>query len=318
MSRYSALDLSTLPPPTGLIELDFETVLSDRLTALEARLQTTFGPETVADIMALARAVAASPMRYLNEAAAAREIYVANQINAAIRSVFLATATGASLDQIGAGRGVVRQVKDDSNPEFIVWEGDDEYRARIQLSIEAHSPHGPEGAYVYWALDSDPRVVDVVAYGPNSGLVPPVDPANAKIVILSSEGDGTATQDLIDTVYDALVQDKRRPVADRVEVVSATPVPYAIDVTLQVTTPEAASTIEAAALARLEAFKADRIRIGRTVRRTTLAAALAVEGVVDVVINSPAADVVIGALEAPHCTSSALAVQSITGGWRDV
>lgn len=318
MSRFAALDLTTLPEPGALRELDFDAVLNARLAELEAQLGEVFDAGKVAEIMGLARNVAASPMRYLNEAAAAREVYVNNLINEAVRSVFLSMARGNDLDQIGANRGVLRKVIDDSDPDNVVLEGDDTFRARIQLVIEAWAPHGTEGSYVYWALDADNRVVDVVVYGPNHDVVPAIPPAEPKMVILSNVGDGTADAELLDIVYQHCTTDRRRPVADKLTVVSAQPVPYAIEAILHVVTPETAAAVQAAAEAAANAFVTSRIRIGRKLYRSSIAAALAVEGVVDVELISPAADVDIGHDQSPHATAITLSMASITGGWRDV
>lgn len=318
MSRFGALDLSTLPEPSAVIDLDFSAILAARLAELEAQLSLVFEAPKVAEIMGLARNIAASPMRYLNEAAAARELYMSNQINQAIRSVFLSTASGGDLDQIGATRGVVRKVIDDTDPDDVIFEGDDIFRARIQLVMESFSPHGTEGSYVYWALEADDRVVDVVVYGPNHDLDPPIQPAEPKMVVLSSDGDGAASSDLIDAVFDNCTADHRRPVGDRLSVVSAAPVHYEIEAELHVTSAAGAAVVLQAAQATAEAFVNGRLRIGRTLYRTSLAAALSVDGVVDVVITKPAADVVLGPFEAPHCSSVNLTVQAVSGGWRDV
>lgn len=320
MSRFAALDLAALPEMTSVVALDFNAILEARLVELEAQLSEVFDAPKVAEVMALARNIAASPMRYLNEAGAARELYMSNQINVAIRSIFLSTARGTDLDQIGANRGVVRKVLDDGDPDNVILESDTIFRARIQLVLEAFSPHGTEGSYVYWALDADDRVADVAAYGPNHDMSPEqaIEPANVELVIMSSEGDGTAPQDLLDVVYAALIPDKRRPAADRVIVKSVVPVPYVIEATLHVTSPEAVEAVTAAAQAALEAFVNGRLRIGRKLIRMSLAAALSVEGVVDVEIISPAADVLIGPYEAPYSTETSLSVDVVAGGWLDV
>lgn len=318
MSRFAALDLTTLPDPSAIGVLDVDAILAARLNELEAQLSEVFDAPKVAEVMGLARNIASSPMRYLNEAAAARELYLENRINEAIRSVFLATAQGADLDQLGANRGVFRRVLDDADPDAPVLEKDDAFRARIQLVIEAWSPHGTEGSYVYWALDADDRVVDVAVYGPNHELVPPIPPSEPKMVILSSEGDGTADAGLLDAVYKNCIPDTRRPVADKLTVVSVQPVSYAIEAVLHVTTPETASAVQEAAQAAVEAFVNNRIRIGRKLYRSSIAAALNVKGVVDVDLVTPATDLEIGPFEAPNCTNISLTLQSITGGWRDV
>ncbi len=318
MSRFAALDLTTLPDPTSIGLLDYNAILEARLVELEAQLAEVFEVTKVAEIMAYARNIAASPMRYLNEAGAARELYMQNRINEAVRSVFLATARGDDLDQIGANRGVVRRVVDDGDPDNIILEADEPFRARIQLVIEAFSPHGTEGSYVYWALDADERVVDVVVYGPNHKLEPAIPPAEPKMIVLSRDGDGTATQDLIDAVFTNCTADKRRPVADKLTVETAVVVPYVLTAVLHVTTPETAASVVAAAQAAAEAFVNSRLRIGRKLFRTSLAAALSVDGVVDVEITSPATDLEMGPFEAPSCSQINVTLESISGGWRDV
>ena len=318
MSRYAALDLSALPEPSAIVPLDYDAILEARLVELEARLGDVFGSAKVAEIMALARNIAASPTRYLNEAGAARELYMENRINEAVRAVFLATARGSDLDHFGANRGVIRRVLDAGDPDNPVMEGDEAFRARIQLVVEAITPYGTEGAYTYWALDADDRVVDVAVYGPNHNLDPPIPPAEPRIVVLSRDGDGTADQALLDAVYANCVPDARRPVGDKLSVVSAQPSPYEIEAVLHVTTPEAAAAVQAAAEAAAEAFVSNRLRIGRKLFRTSLAAALSVAGVVDVELTAPVADIEVGPFDAPHCTGISLTVQSVVGGWRDV
>lgn len=318
MSRYSELDLDALEQPTAVVGLDYNAILTARLVELEAQLSVRFDAVKCADIMALARNIAASPMRYLTEAAATRELYMSNRINAAIRSIFLATAHGSDLDQIGANRAVARRVADKSDPKNIIMEEDASFRARIQLVMESYSPHGTSGSYVYWALDADDQVSDVVAYGPDHKVLPPILPAHAKLVVLSSSGDGTASSKLLAAVFKNCTPDKRRPVGDKLEVVSARPVKYDIEADLYVASPNSASLIlEAAKLAGAH-FISNRLRIGRKLYRTSLAAALNVNGVADVVIKSPSADLDIGAFEAPYCTNINLILKPIDAGWRNV
>ena len=318
MARFSAIDLKALPDPTALISLDHDSVVQARLAELEAQLLEVMDPGDVADIMGVAHNVPSSPNRYLQEAGAARELYVRNQINIALRSVLLATAQGNDLDHIGAGRGVARRILDDTDPDKIVYEGDDEYRARVQLAVEAYSPHGAEGSYVYWSLHAHADVADVAVYGPNHNLDPPLPPAEPLVVILSRQGDGRAGSDLLDTVYQNLHVDKRRPVADKVSVITAEPLMYRIEAILHVTTAASANVVQAAAIEAARSFVDSRLRIGRKIYRTSLAAAMTVQGVLDVDLVSPAADIEIGPFEAGYCSEVAVTMQSASGGWRDV
>ncbi|QUS57357.1 baseplate J/gp47 family protein [Pseudovibrio brasiliensis] len=319
MSRYAALDLATLPEPSAVVELDYTALLEARLAELDGHLRDGRFEQAEADeIMALARSIAASPARYLSEAGASRELYMNARINAAVRSVLLATATGSDLDHRGAGRGVARLVLDDSDPENIIYEDDESYRARIQLVLESYSPYGPEGAYVYWALQASGDVLDVVPYGPDDNLDPPIPPAEPVICVLSRTGDGAASEDLLKSVYQNLKPDKRRPVGDKLTVISATPVHYEVEAELQVVSAATASLVEEQAQATLQKFISTRLAIGRPLYRTTLAAALKVDGVEEVIITKPASDVMVSPFEAPYASSVKLTVNSITGGWRNV
>lgn len=318
MSRFAALDLKALAVPSSVVALDYDAILAARLAELEARLATQFDAAKVAETMAVARKIAASPLRYLNEAAAARELYVCNRLNEAVRSVFLATARGGDLDQIGAGRGVVRKVLSGADSDSPVLEDDEAFRARIQLVVEAWSPHGTEGSYVYWALDADDRVLDVVPYGPNDPIDPPIPSAEPVLVVLSSEGDGTADPALLDKVYKNCIPDKRRPIGDKLSVSSADIVSYTIQARLHVQAPDSSSDILKQAQASAAAFVNNRIRIGRKLFRTSIASALQVSGVVDVELISPAADLDMGPFEAPHCADIQLELVQISERWRDV
>jgi phage-related baseplate assembly protein len=318
MSRYAALDLAALPDPSAVVALDYDAILEARLAELEGHLGETFEEAKVSEIMAIARTIKASPTRYLNEAGAARELYMGNRLNEAIRSIYLATAREGDLDLHGSNWGIARYVLDDSDPDNLVMEDDESFRARIQLVVEALSPFGTHGSYVYWALDADELVRDVAVYGPDSGLDPPVPPAEPKVVILSHEGDGVALPELVDKVYANCVADRRRPMGDKLTVQSAVPEHYAVEAVLHVTSAAAADAVIGAAEAALAAFLAGRLPIGRKVYRTSLAAAMMVDGVVDVELISPAADVDIGPYGAGYCATTTITAQTITGSWRDV
>ncbi len=105
-------------------------------------------------------------------------------------------------------------------------ESDADYRQRIPAAFEGMSVAGPVGAYEYHALSSDGRVADASAFSPS--------PAEVVVTILARDGDGTAPEDLLQVVGEALNDEAVRPVADRVSVRSAEIVPYEIDAVLYV------------------------------------------------------------------------------------
>ncbi|MHC8936526.1 baseplate J/gp47 family protein [Escherichia coli] len=72
-----------------------------------------------------------------------------------------------------------------ANPDVIppteaVYESDDEYRHRIQLSWYARNTAGSTNAYNYFALSSDPDVLSAQAYGP-----PVTQPGYVDMYVLS-------------------------------------------------------------------------------------------------------------------------------------
>ncbi|MBN0545356.1 baseplate J/gp47 family protein, partial [Pseudomonas aeruginosa] len=98
-------------------------------------------------------------------------------------------------------------------PTEAVMESDADYRQRIPAAFEGMSVAGPVGAYEYHALSSDGRVADASAFSPS--------PAEVVVTILARDGDGTAPEDLLQVVGEALNDEAVRPVADRVSVRSA-------------------------------------------------------------------------------------------------
>ena len=136
--------------------------------------------------------------------------------------------------------------------------------------------------------------------------------------MLASEGDGSASQELLERVRSNCVADKRRPIGDRLEVVSAEIVPYEISAVLHVTNMGMQDAVIAAARASLQGFLSSRLSIGRRIYSTSIAAALRVDGVVDVELMAPSGSLDIGPFQAGRCVGVELTATPITGGWRDV
>ena len=96
----------------------------------------------------------------------------------------------------------------------------------------------------------------------------------------------------------------RRPLTDFVTVQSAEIVNYAVDATLTTFSGPDGGVVLAAAQASLDAYVESSHRLGRDITRSALFAALHVEGVQNVVLTSPAADIVIARTQAPFCTGT--------------
>ena len=101
-------------------------------------------------------------------------------------------------------------------------EGNDNYRARIQLAPESFSTAGPEGAYIYWAKTADTNIQDVSVTSPT--------PGNVNIYTLMKQG-LIPTQDILDKVYAETSPKNRRPLTDYVHALAPTISTYNISLT---------------------------------------------------------------------------------------
>ncbi|CAK8739087.1 hypothetical protein SODG_002690 [Sodalis praecaptivus] len=152
---------------------------------------------------------------------------------------------------------------------------------------------GPSGAYQFHGRSADGRVADISVISPQ--------PACVTVSVLSREGDGTASPELVAKVAAALNADTVRPVADRVTVQSARIIPYEVEAVLHLLPGPEAGPIRQAAEQRLDAYARDQHRLGRDIRLSALYAALHVEGVQRVVLKRPEADIVLDATQASYC-----------------
>lgn len=296
----ATIDLSQLPAPNIVEALDFETLLQQRKSALIA-LYPADQQEAIARTLTLA----SEPIVKLLEENAYREMILRQRINEAAKATMVAFASGSDLDQLGVNNGVTRLVlkpADNSTlpPTPAQLENDDDFRLRIAQAFEGLSVAGPGGAYEYHARSADGRVADVSATSPS--------PAEVTITVLSREGRGEASAELLAVVNAALNDETVRPVADRVSVQSAKIVEYRVEATLYLYPGPESEPIRAAAAARLSAFVNAQARLGRDIRQSALYAALHVEGVQRVELAQPLDDVVLDKTQAAYCTGTQITV----------
>lgn len=281
---FTAVDLSRLPAPAVVEALSFEIILAEMLAELRAR-----DPSFTAT-------VESDPAYKILEVCAYREVLIRGRVNDAARSVMLAYATGSDLDQLAAVFGVSRLLIADANPLTgtpAVFESDAELRRRVTLAPEGYSVAGPEGAYIFHALSADPLVLDASCESPEPGQV--------VVTILSREGDGAASDPLLDTVAAALNAETVRPLTDEVLVQSATLIDYEIEAEIATFSGPDAAVVLAESNARLEALIEETHRLGRDVARSAIFAALHAPGVQRVTLISPVADIPVGRDEVAVC-----------------
>ena len=284
-STFTAVDLSRLPAPNVIEQIDFETLLSAALANLRA-LDSTFDALVESD-----------PAYKVLQVCIYRETLLRQNFNERLRGMMLAYAQQAQLDHLGALMGVSRLVLDPGDPTNGIdptMESDADLRHRIQLAPEGFSVAGPEGAYIYHALSADAGVLDASATSPTPGEV--------VVTVLARAGDGTASEALLASVDEALASDDVRPMTDRVLVQSAQIVPYTVEAALHTYAGPDSALVLATAKERLSTYVSESHRLGRDVALSGIMAALHAEGVQRVVLSSPAADIVVDRTQAAYCT----------------
>lgn len=101
-------------------------------------------------------------------------------------------------------------------------ESDDRYRERCRLSPEASSTAGPDDAYMAFAKEAHPSVIDAKVISPTPGVV--------KIIILLEDA-VKPSEEILDKVLKSCSRKDRRPLTDKVEVGACEEVEYDINLT---------------------------------------------------------------------------------------
>ncbi|WP_186024251.1 baseplate J/gp47 family protein [Burkholderia gladioli] len=288
--RTTPIDLSQLPAPDIVDELDYETILAEK----KARLVSLY-PKEQQDEIAATLELESEPMVKLLQEGAYEKMLLLALMNEKARGILLAYAKRSTLEHIGALFDVDRLLISPGDPDQgidPVYEDDDSLRERIQLAPRGFSVAGPDDAYVFHARAADGRVKAATAYSPS--------PCVMIVTVLSREGDGTASQELIDIVKKAL--EKKRPQADEVIVQSAKIVPYAIRATLRFFNGPDRTVALAEAKKKTLQFAESMHRPGSEVTKDGLYASMRVAGVQKVLLDTPAEGVPIAIDQAPYCT----------------
>lgn len=291
-SSYDVINLSALAVPDAIVVPD----AADIFTRWLARLRE-LDPEFDA-------LVESDPAYKQGEINAYQLTLAFQRVNDAVRAVFLASARGADLDQIGAGFNVSRLVINPGDPDAVppvdpVYEDDDAFRERIQLSWAQLNTAGARNAYRFYAKSADNDVLDADAYGPETHN----RPGEVDVYVLSRTGNGEATPSLTEKVMSELSADEVRPLTDYVSVKSATIVSYAVTAELDIPDGPDAQTVLEHAISTLTSYTQLSHRINGLVPLSAIYAALQQPGVSRVRLISPVADLEAAAGQAPWCSA---------------
>ncbi|EAY5299847.1 baseplate J/gp47 family protein [Salmonella enterica] len=286
----ATVDLSELPPPEIIATLDYETILSEVKVVIIAAY-----PEDMQPAIAAAMALESEPLNVIAQVIAYRELMLRQVINDGAAACMLSHATGNDLDNLAANNDTERlTVIEETDTTDAVMESDAALRMRAQSAFEGLSVAGPTGAYEYFAKSASGKVADVKASSPA--------PAEVVVSVLSAEGDGTASDELIATVNAKLSDESVRPVGDRLTVQSAEIISYDINVTLYLYPGPESEPIVNAAEASLQKWLKSQWRIGLDVARSAIMAALHVQGVQRVELDLPER-LIISDTQAARCAS---------------
>lgn len=274
-------DLSLLPPPNVVEELDFEVIFqrqrqkfAEVWAAVRAANPELVLPDYDVELLETDPAVIGS------QSESYRETVLRARINDAARANLLAFARDGDLEQLGAFYGVFRMLN----------ENDDRFAVRIILAIQGRSTGGTVPRYKYVAMTSDIAVADVDVY--TVGKSPLIH-----VSVFSTAPDGVASPALISKVTEALNAPGVIMVNDTIEVASA--VQRVIEITADAwLLPEASLDVLETAEDNLRAAWAKTRGLGRDLTVSWWMSRLMVSGIQRVVPLSPMADEVAHPYEA--------------------
>jgi phage-related baseplate assembly protein len=300
MNTFTAIDLSQLPAPQVVEQIDYEQILNERKA-----FAISLWPEDQQAEIAGRLALESEPLTKLLQENAYREMLWRQRVNEAAQANLLSSAKRSDLEQLVANFNVRRLIIQPGNPTAVppipeTKESDDSLRERGQMAWEGLSTAGPRNSYIFHARNADGRVADATAVSPT--------PAVVVVTVQSALGDGNADPELLRIVAAYLSDEDRRPVADRLTVQGAEIIEYAVSATLYLSTlgPESEPILKAAEK-RLQKYTQQRRRLGMSISESALHAALHVEGVRKVALHEWI-DISATDSQAPYCTAIRLSI----------
>jgi len=162
------------------------------------------------------------------------------------------------------------------------------------MSLEGLTTAGSRASYEFHALSTSAKIKDVDVTTPTAGTV--------KVAILSTEGQGKADSDLINAVKKQLNAEHIRPLTDTVLVESAVILPYEIRATLTLYPSVLESVVMANVNQAITHYTNKQHLLGIDITLSGIYSALHQEGVQNVKLTQPLADLIVQPHQAAYCS----------------
>lgn len=303
MSSFELIDMSAVPVPDIIEDLDFETRF-ERLKAGLVALDPAY-----AELVELE----SDPAVKLLQLAAYHEMLLAGKVNDATRANMLASAQRNDLTALASRYNIQRLIVTPADPDATpptpaIMESDPALRRRVQMAFDGLNTAGSIDGYVFHALGVDGRVKDVYAHSPA--------PTEIVLTLLSHEGQGAASADLIAAVRvafgltaDGTAQGKPskiRPQGDRVTVQSAEIITYTIEAQILLQPGPAPATVVDAAHRAISDYTETQRALGAGITLSGIHRALHQPGATNVAILQPPSDIPAEPEQSCFCTEIVL------------
>lgn len=360
----TVINISKLPEPDVIEEISYDSILTELTEYLKGeqpmfldsdgkavRKRAEFYREENGDRYLRVPVLEDEGLEYIElesdpamrqlQIVAYREMLLRQRVNEASLAVMLAYAKGADLDHIGVFYNVQRlvlQAPSEAEPDLpLILESDEDFRVRIQVSLEQFATAGTEGAYVFNALSAHADIKDATASAPEFRIVEPdpslpdgtlpddavifrpvsdagltdPKPGDVRITVLSKDGNGTASPEVIQAVELAVNDESKRPITDRVRVYPANIIGYTVNADIYTYAGPDSDLVISSARNACRAYADENHRLGRDITLSGIYAALHVPGVQKVELTNITEDIVCEKTDAAYCTAINLTYQGI-------
>lgn len=233
--------------------------------------------------------------RLMIDVIAYREMLIRTEINEAAKQNLIAFADGVMLDYLGDFFGVVRLDN----------ETDEQLRRRVRLAPESYATTGSRQAYRFHTFSTDASIIDCDAVRGDNG--------NIYIYILTP--DGTASPELIQAVLDNTSDEKKRPLSDRVHVITG----EALNMTLAIRVYPLATAnpqaVRARAMQKAQDF-ADkrRVKLGQDIVPSQIIDALSDDETWQVEVITPTAPIIVKPWQWANITDITVTLGAVQDG----